>query len=168
MSLNCVTSNTAKGKRKRTNRPDIRAIIYQTYPAIRATGDPFHTDLTGCWMKQGQQFGRAIATVLIRLTLRQTRLTPTRPRIGNRLIRSRLIFAPDTHSQQFTDLIRPLNPFFYLGVGINDRDRSPFALALNLFGLALAAIFLPTLARRLQDLSNRGGTPLWQAIRSLA
>jgi hypothetical protein len=42
-----------------------------------------------------------------------TRWAPAMTRIRNGLIGSGLVFAPDTQTEQFTDLIRSLNQLFF-------------------------------------------------------
>ena len=65
---------------------------------IMTAGDAFHAYLPGRRVKQGQQLGRAIAEILMGLTLGLTRWAPVMTRIRDSLIGTGFIFAPDSQS----------------------------------------------------------------------
>ncbi len=80
---------------------------------IGGTPHPVAPDLSGGGTEERQQFRGADAHILVRLSQRITFRLPTRPRIRHRLIRPRLILAPQGNPRRFRPPIRPLDqPLF--------------------------------------------------------
>ena len=65
---------------------------------IGTRGDAFDADLAARGMKQGQQFGRPIFGIFVRLLARFSFRLPMLTRIGDGLIRARFILCPDGQS----------------------------------------------------------------------
>ena len=89
-------------------------------------GDAFHAHLPSRRVKQGQQLGRAIAEILMGLTLGLTRLAPVMTRIRDGLIGTRFIFAPHRQTQDLGNPIRPLNQLFFASASGSTTVTIPF------------------------------------------
>jgi hypothetical protein len=79
---------------------------------IDRRSDTLSPHLAAVRAEQRQQFGRAIALILVRLPLGLAMFGPTLPRIGTRLIRSCLILGPHRQTPLRTFLIGTFNQFF--------------------------------------------------------
>ena len=71
-----------------------------------------HTHFSRVRMEQGQQLGRSIAEVFMRLLCRIPFRLPTRARLGHRLERTCFVLAPDIQTQLHAQRISVLNQLF--------------------------------------------------------
>lgn len=80
---------------------------------IAATPHPIAAHFSRRRTKERQQFRGTGTQILVRLPQRVAFRSPTRPRIGYRLIRSRLVLTPDGNARRFCPSICPLDqPLF--------------------------------------------------------
>lgn len=76
---------------------------------IGATGYAFHPELTIGRMEQGQEFGRAIADILVGLPFGLPEGLPTMTGVGLGLKRPGLIRRPDSEAESLTQQISLFN-----------------------------------------------------------
>jgi hypothetical protein len=72
---------------------------------IDCRGNPFDPDLSGCWMKEGQQFRRAIPLVFMWIASRVRFWCPTARRIGLGLEGTSFILTPDGKPKCFANQV---------------------------------------------------------------
>jgi hypothetical protein len=72
---------------------------------IDCCGDPFDPYLSGCWMKEGQEFRRAIPLVFMRIAGWARFWCPTARRIRLGLEGTSFILTPDGEPQCFANQV---------------------------------------------------------------
>jgi hypothetical protein len=93
--------------------------------SMRATPHPVAPYLARGGAEECQQFRGADAHLFVRLSQRITFRLPTCPRIGNRLVRPRLILAPQGNARWFRPPIGPLDQPLFSSVAGSPTVTTP-------------------------------------------
>src|SRR5713101_1499289 len=120
-------------------------------------------------MKQGEQFGGAVAHILMGVTNRAPEWLPADTRLGNSLIGASFIHAPHCQAQPRRLGVGLLDQrFFCDSIRIVDLDldhhSATFATPHGCTRLAPTAIALPTQASLVQNAPDRIGADETQSI----
>ena len=108
------------------------------------------------WMEERQQFGCSSPFILMRLQDGMPFWLPRGPRLWDGLIGARFIFVQLHDPCGLCLLAGQFNPsFFFRRLLVIGGDRSAFAFALGVSGVAPCARLLVAVARLMQDDSNR-------------
>src|SRR5260221_14574507 len=97
---------------------------------IGGRGLSFGTHLAKRRAKQGARFGRAPPCILMRLPARVSLQVPVFPRLGNGLIRSSFVLAPQLYSGRLSNAVGQFNQaLLLLRLRIVDGNHARFAYA---------------------------------------
>src|SRR5450756_778 len=132
---------------------------------IGSREDPCGTHLTSRRAKQGQQFRCASPRILMGQLAWVSLHVPVFSWVGNSLIGSRFILAPEFYSSRLRDTVGQFNQaLFLLRLRIMDGDHARFAHAHRRAGLTPGTAASEAVPCCLQDATDGTGSDAWQEL----